>query len=149
MLEVSYMMSDYLMIFKLLEKKLKPDGKIIMSVRSRYYYALLLLKIGLIDSSSITINNNHGDILGTGINLNWTDSNELQIRLLRDYNLKVENIFGIGTCSGIAQDPFDTIMQPSSLSVKEQEKLYEIEDHFGNKYPDSGRYILFSAVKSP
>jgi hypothetical protein len=85
-----------------------------------------------------------GTIYGTDVELSWTNSREIRNTFPQKFNLKVGDIFGIGSCSGISGDPHDSICMPSELADPEILQLRSLENYFGEHYPDTGRYILFA-----
>ena len=143
-LEVLYMLPQHSEALKILATKLKPGGVAFLSMRSDYYYGLSILRQGMFDSAAMLTNTARGDIFGTGVELNWSRSEQIFEQFPKDYGLQVGKMFGIGTCSGIKNDPHDFIARPSNLSVEELNALRVLEQHMGQRYPDCGRYIVFS-----
>ena len=143
-LEVLYMLPQHTEALRMLAGKLKPEGVAFLSTRSDYYYGLSLFRQGMFDSAAMLTSSERGDIFGTGVELNWSRSEQIIEQFPKDYGLQVGKVFGIGTCSGIKNDPHDFIVQPSNLSAEELNALGILEQHMGERYPDSGRYIVFS-----
>jgi 2-polyprenyl-3-methyl-5-hydroxy-6-metoxy-1,4-benzoquinol methylase len=146
-LEVLYMVFEPEKIYQQLSQKLRPGGVAFLSVRSDLFYALTLLKQGLYEKTEEIFSKKMGDILGSGVTLNWTNSEQILHDFPKQYGLKVSAITGIGSCSGIPGDPHDQICRPSQFGEREQKYLSQLEKKVGDSYPDTGRYILFSVNK--
>ncbi|MDA8907428.1 class I SAM-dependent methyltransferase [Planktomarina sp.] len=147
-LEVLYMVFEPEKIYQQLSKKLRPGGVAFLSLRSDLFYALTLLKQGLYESTEKIVSENVGDILGSGVSLNWTNSERILREFPEKYGLEVAAITGIGSCSGILGDPQDQICRPSQLGEAAQKYLAQLELAMGKSHPNSGRYILFSVTKA-
>ena len=145
LIEVLYMLPDYEQVLSMIARKLRPRGVVFVSLRSEYYYALTVLRHGLFASVPMVIERDRGSIFGTDVEMNWTRSEYIFNEFSERYGLRVEDLFGIGACSGIANDPHDIICRPSELSKMEIKQLQAAEDHFGKLFPDTGRYMLFIA----
>ncbi|MDG2258400.1 MAG: methyltransferase domain-containing protein [Paracoccaceae bacterium] len=148
LLEVLYMVFEPEKIYGQLSKKLRPGGVAFLSLRSDLFYALTLLKQGLYENTEQVVHGNVGDIFGSGVNLNWTNSAQILREFPEKYGLEVTAFMGIGSCSGIPGDPLDHICRPSQLDEKAYNYLAQLEQTMGSRHPDSGRYILFCVTKA-
>ena len=148
LLEVLYMVSDFEKILVKARRKLNSNGRVFISLRSDYFYGLTTVRLGLLDEAVRTIREDRGNIVGTDIEFNWTTGAKIMQEFPQKYGLNVDDMKGIGPCSGIENDPNDNICRPSDLSVEELKQLAHIEDYYGRMYPNAGRYILFSAGPS-
>jgi len=148
LLEVLYMVPQPELVLAEISKKLSPSGIAFFSVRTDQYYGLSTLKQGLYQNLDVYESANEGEIFDSGVQFNWTDSAKIVSEFSASYGLEVKEFTAIGSCSGIPGDPFEYIARPSGLSVSDQDKLLRLEKFLGKKYPDTGRYLLFSAVKA-
>ena len=146
--EVLYMLPNPELVLSEISKKLSPDGIAFFSVRTDYYYGLSTLKQGLYQKLDLFKSANHGQIFDSGVQFNWTDSAKILDEFSTSYGLIVKECVAVGSCSGIPGDPYEYIVRPSELSSLDQNKLLKLEKFLGKKYPDSGRYLLFSAVRA-
>lgn len=126
---------------------LKPGGILIISFRPQYFYALYLVRNRLWEEVESVLKNRQGAILESSTLFTWQTSDEIRNLLTQEYGLILLELQGIGTCSGIPQDPHDHICQPSHLNAEEKEQLMKLELELGKKFPDGGRYILAVASK--
>jgi len=149
LLEVLYMLPKPELVLSEISKKLSPRGIAFFSVRTDHYYGLSLLKQGLLEKLDAFKSTNEGEIFDSGVQFNWTDSTKILNEFSSAYGLQIKHLTSIGICSGIPGDPFEHIVRPSEISASDQDSLLELEKFFGKKYPDNGRYLLFSAVKEP
>lgn len=147
LLEALYMMENPDQVLRKVCNKLSKGGILIITFRSDLYYLHQTLGQGLLDNLDVIMNYQQGDILSPGLVLNWTNSRKIQRNLPSSFPLKINRIVGVGVASGIVGDPLAAIVRPSELTNQEQEKLLEVEEVFGARYPDSGRYILTSFSK--
>jgi ubiquinone/menaquinone biosynthesis C-methylase UbiE len=148
LLEVLYMLPNFESVLKHMRRVLRPGGVVFISLRSEYYYGLSILRQGLFASIPLILEQDRGVLFGNGVEMNWTNKFIISSRFLEKYSLEVGNMVGLGTCSGIANDPHDFICRPSDLSSHELQQLQQIEDHFGKRYPEAGRYMLFVATST-
>jgi 2-polyprenyl-3-methyl-5-hydroxy-6-metoxy-1,4-benzoquinol methylase len=147
LLEALYMMENPDQVFCKICKKLSKGGLLIITFRSDLYYVHQSLGQGLLENIKVIMNKQQGDILSPGVILNWTNSHNIRSNLVNSFPLKMNRLIGVGVASGIAGDPLAKVVRPSELTNQEQEKLLEVEETYGLRYPDTGRYILTSFSK--
>ena len=147
LLEVIYMMPDPLPLMAMVARKLAPGGLLIISLRSDYYYILSLISQGLVRNASVIESSSSGEIYGSGVRLNWTNSREIISGSFFKLGLRLNRMTGVGVFSGIQGDPLSGIIKPSQLTVNEQGLLAGLEEKYGEIYPDNGRYLLCSLSK--
>lgn len=145
-LEVLYMLPNFERVLRHIKRIIRPGGVAFISLRSDYYYGLSVVRQGLFASIPLLIKQDRGELYGNGVEMNWTNKSQVSSNFLQDFGLKVDNIFGVGACSGILNDPHDVICRPSGLSSQEQNELQLLEEYFGKRYPEVGRYMLFATT---
>jgi hypothetical protein len=128
-------------------RKLAPGGLLIISVRSDYYYILSLISQGLLRNTRIIEDSSSGEIYGSGVRFNWSNSKEIISGSFSKLDLRLNRMTGVGVFSGIQGDPLSGIIKPSQLTVNEQDMLTALEEKYGEIYPDNGRYLLCSLSK--
>ena len=144
--EVVFYYPDWQNDLDIILSLLKPNGKIILSVRSQYFNALNLVKHKNFDKLDLVINKRQGQLFDGPGKFTWQTSEEIKNLLIKK-NLLLDNIFAIGSLSGIEGDPHEYVCEPSKLSQNEQKKLMDIEIELGKSNLDSGRYLLVVAHK--
>jgi hypothetical protein len=60
----------------------------------------------------------------------------------------LDEIYGIGGCSGIDGDPFSRITMPENLTNDQKDLLGQAEEKIGRMIPDASRYMLAISRKS-
>ena len=148
LLEVLYMVPDPEALLSEISRTLTSSGIAFFSVRTDYYYGLSALKQSLFNKLQEFEFSTASELFDSGVQLNWTNSERIFNDLASKYGLSVRGCTAIGSCSGIPGDPLESIVRPSELNSADQESLLKLEKFMGNKYPDSGRYLLFSAVRA-
>lgn len=128
-------------------RSLKPGGLVVLSFRSQYFYAMHMARNKKLHNTDLLINEREGQIMDSALSFTWQTSKEIRNILVERHGLLINNIFGVGVCSGISGDPHDMISQPSQLSENEKKQLMELELEIGSDVPDAGRYILVIARK--
>ena len=148
LLEVLYMLPNPENVLAEVARILKSTGIAFFSVRTDYYYGLSLVRQGLFQKLDCFHMKTSEELFDSGVKLNWTCSDKIFSKFSNSYGLNVKRCTAIGGCSGIPKDPLASIVRPSELSSKDQDSLLKLEKFLGEKYPDNGRYLLFSAVKA-
>ena len=148
LLEVLYMVPKPELVLSEISRTLTTTGMAFFSLRTDYYYGLSALKQGLFNKLGEFEVATADELFDSGVQLNWTNSERIFNDLAASYGLVVQACTAIGSCSGIAGDPLESIVRPSELNSGDQNSLLKLEKFMGDKYPDSGRYLLFSAVKA-
>ena len=148
LLEVLYMVDNPEKILRILSQKLKSSGVAFISLRSDYFSGLSIIRQNLLESTDMLLNKQSGFLFNSSVMFNWTNSKTIKKVFLKKFNLNPGEIFGIGTCSGIPGDPHEFICRPSKLGLSEVKNLLKLESLFGEKYPDTGRYLLFPVVSN-
>ena len=147
LLEVLYMLPNPELVLSQISRILKSTGIVFFSIRTDHYYALSAVKQGLFNKLKALETETSDELFNSGVVLNWTCSDTIFNELTISYGLIVRECTAIGSCSGIPGDPFASIVRPSELNSEDQKSLFQIEKFLGQKYPNSGRYLLFSATK--
>ncbi|MCM8805129.1 MAG: class I SAM-dependent methyltransferase [Candidatus Omnitrophica bacterium] len=139
--EVLYMMpfQKSKATFESLAKKVKGGGILIVSLRTRYFYFLysLLNK----DFLKLKWAAEHNDFIGLGESISWIDPEQI-IELFKNSGFSGVSRKSIGMISGIKGDPTGVFCLPALLTEDQKKIVGEIEDKYGEIYPDSGRYLL-------
>mgnify|MGYP000047034057 CR=1 FL=1 len=148
LLEVLYMLPNPELVLSEISRTLTSTGMAFFSVRTDYYYGLSALKQGLFNKLQEFEVATADELFNSGVLLNWTSSERIFNDFAASYGLVIQGCTAIGSCSGIPGDPLESIVRPSELSSVDQNSLLKLEKFMGDKYPDSGRYLLFSAVKA-
>ena len=130
------------------KRLLKPGGVLVASFRSQYFYALAMADEGTFEAIPTLLNARTGRLMGGEVWFNWNSAEEVRAWLEDDLALTVEDMFGVGICSGIAGDPHASIARPSTLNPDDRGTLMDLELELGRRVPDAGRYILAVARKS-
>jgi ubiquinone biosynthesis O-methyltransferase len=143
--EVLYMVKNYQDVIAELLKLVRPEGLIILSLRSRFFYTLVSMVQGRYEQAErLAI---HDDVYLNGETLNCHRVGEME-DLLRGMGVGGIETRGIGVLSGIPGDPQAQFAVPENLNEKEREILYRMEIKMSEEYCRFGRYILLSGVRS-
>jgi 2-polyprenyl-3-methyl-5-hydroxy-6-metoxy-1,4-benzoquinol methylase len=143
--EVLYAVPDPQESIKRMIDLLSPGGILVISLRTRLYYLLYFLLINDFERfRSVFENDNFKDI---GKSLSWVDPEEMT-KTLKDMKLKDINKYGVGVLTGIEGDPAAEFCKPHTLGSKERSFMAKVEDEISDRYPDAGRYIVFTGVKN-
>ena len=148
LLEVLYMVPNPELVLSEISRTLTSTGIAFFSVRTDYYYGLSALKQGLFNKLQEFEVATADELFDSGVQLNWTSSEKIFNDFAASYGLIVQGCTAIGSCSGIPGDPLESIVRPSELNSVDRHRLLKLEKFMGDKYPDSGRYLLFSAVRA-
>ncbi len=148
MIEVTFFLPSYREVLREAARLLQPGGVFFVAFRSQYYNLLQSIRARLWEGADLVLAQREGRIFGGAIWFTWQTPMDIQ-RVLADSGLVMQNMRGIGVCSGIAGDPLAVVARPSRLSPSEQERLMNIECAVAEAYAACGRYILVSAAKSP
>ncbi len=142
--EVTFFYPQWRKALPLIEARTKPGAIFFLSFRPLYYYALLLARDGLLEiAASDLLKQREGPLFpGFPASFTWCQHDEIKAELTNNFNFRLINSIGIGTCSGIAGDPHAGIVRPSSLSPREINALRTVERFLGERVPDAGRYML-------
>ena len=105
---------------------LKPNGKIILSIRSQYFNALNIVKNKIFDKFDLILNERQGQLYDSPGIYTWQTSEEIKNLLIKK-NLLLDTIFAIGSLSGIEGDPYNYMCEPSKLSKYEQKNLWKLK----------------------
>lgn len=146
-LEVAYVIPDVDSFLRELARVLEPGGLLLASFRSRYFLAQLGVVQRDWDLSEAAIGSREG-VLPGGSRQNRHYSDEV-IAALTQAGFSDIELHGIGNSSGIAGDPLAQLVRPSKLEPREVQRLAAVERALGGSHPDTGRYILAAARRSP
>ncbi|MFC1804626.1 class I SAM-dependent methyltransferase [Candidatus Omnitrophota bacterium] len=143
--EVLFMFPFKKNIFHLLSDLVAPKGILFISVRPRLYY----LRHSMINNNflKLEICANNNDFTKVGEGLSWFDPADIE-KLYYENGFKDIKKWSIGMLSGIDGDPTAFFSKPCNLNKKQRSLLGEIEDKHSSVYPSSGRYIVYSGLKS-
>jgi hypothetical protein len=130
-------------------ESLKPGGILVMSFKSKYFYALTIARHRVWENVDMLINQTQGRIgRGSPVEFTWQTSAEVREVLVGKFGLNLIDLVGIGVLSGMkGHDPHDYIVEPSLLNDSEREALMKLELALAPQIPDAGRYILAVARK--
>ena len=145
--EVLFMMPEDISYecLKMLAKKTKIGGVLLIAVRPRIYYMLNALMYK--DFTRFTLSAHEKDLSTVGQTLSWFDPDDIEKFYLSNGFNSIRK-WGIGILSGIPGDPTAFFAIPHLLSEKEKKSLADIEDKYSEKYVDTGRYMVFAAQKT-
>ncbi|MBD2424567.1 class I SAM-dependent methyltransferase [Phormidium sp. FACHB-1136] len=149
MTEVTFFYPEWQLDLPKIVESLKPRGILVMSFKSKYFYALMIARHRVWENVDMLINQTQGRIgRGSSVEFTWQTSTEIREILTDKFGLTLLDLVGIGVVSGMeGHDPHDNIVQPSLLNNSEREALMKLELALAPQVPDAGRYILAVARK--
>lgn len=149
MTEVTFFYPEWQLDLPKIVESLKPGGILVMSFKSKYFYALTIARHRVWENVDMLINQTQGRIgRGSPVEFTWQTSAEVRNILTDKFGLNLIDIVGIGVVSGMeGHDPHDNIVRPSLLNNSEREALMKLELALAPQVPDAGRYILAVARK--
>ncbi|EFA74423.1 Probable methyltransferase [Raphidiopsis brookii D9] len=149
MTEVTFFYPKWKLDLPKIVEVLKPGGVVVMSFKTKYFYALTIARHRFWDNVDMLITQTQGRIgVGSPVEFTWQTSTEIR-EILSKFGLVLLDLVGIGVLSGMkGHDPHDGIVQPSLLDDSEREALMKLELNLASEVPDGGRYILAVARKT-
>ncbi|MEB3828458.1 methyltransferase domain-containing protein [Phormidium sp. CCY1219] len=149
MTEVTFFYPKWQLDLPKIVESLKPGGILVMSFKTKYFYALTIARHRVWENVDMVINQTQGRIgRGSPVEFTWQTSAEIRDILTDKFGLTLLELVGIGVVSGMeGHDPHDNIVQPSLLNRSEREALMKLEQALAPQVPDAGRYILAVARK--
>ncbi|KOR36675.1 hypothetical protein AM228_10905 [Planktothricoides sp. SR001] len=149
MTEVTFFYPKWQLDLPKIVESLKPGGILVMSFKSKYFYALTIARHRVWENVDMLINQTQGRIgRGSPVEFTWQTSTEIREILTDKFGLTLLDLVGIGVVSGMkGHDPHDDIVQPSLLNNSGREALMKLELTLAPQVPDTGRYILAVARK--
>jgi 2-polyprenyl-3-methyl-5-hydroxy-6-metoxy-1,4-benzoquinol methylase len=139
-LEILYTLNDFPSILQQLRALLNKGGVLITSHRSKGYYIYRSIAERKFAELEDILSSRHAYF-------NCQDTNEIRSIYSRA-GYTINKMAGIGIFSGIGNDPFAAIANPSVLSQNEQEQLLalEIAAQQNELFINNSRYILVTAT---
>lgn len=145
-LEVGFQVLDLPRHLEELRRVLRPGGLLLASFRTQHYLALAGVLRRDWQLATTVLRSRSGQLRGMGWQ-NWQSAHDATA-LLEGSGFSAVELQGMGLCSGIAGDPLAAVAQPSVLGEADLEALASVETELGAAYPDIGRYVLASAVRT-
>lgn len=145
-LEVGYVVLDLPLHLEELRRVLQPGGLLLASFRTQYFLALLGAARRDWETAREVLHSRSGSLRGIGWQ-NWHTAGDATA-MLEKAGFSEVRLAGLGVLSGIAGGPLAGIARPSALASADLEALAEVETELGAAYPDSGRCLLASAVRT-
>ena len=145
-LEVAFVVLDLPAHIEQLRRVLVPGGLLLASFRTQYYLALLGAARRDWDLTREVLRSRSGRLSDMGWQ-NWHSARDVE-EMLGASGFSDARLAGLGLFSGIAGDPLAAVARPSTLSAADREGLSELESGLAAHYPDTGRYLLASAVRT-
>ncbi len=142
--EVLYMVSDYEKVIESLALSARSYGLVILSLRSKLYYALVFLLCNRIEEAAKLV---IGGENYTNEGFSNCQSREEMVRLMEKNGLKDIKTRGIGVLSGIEGDPQSRFAIPSQIKQGDLDVLLKMEIRLGEQFSENARYVLVSGVK--
>lgn len=120
-----------------------------MSQRSSYFSAALVVKNQFESWADVEplVEGNSGNLFGTGPLFTW-DTKESLEKKIKDAGFEILDVLGIGVLSGIHGDIHGHLCQPYRLDASSREKLFALENFYGNRLPETGRYMSMLCLKN-
>ena len=147
MTEVTVFYPEWIGDISEIQRCLKPGGVFITTFRSRYYNLLHCIANNNWESIDEILNKDEGFLFGNPTKFQWKDKSQISKIIEEELGFTLNEIYGIGSCSGIEGDPFSRLCMPENLSVEQKILLGDAEDKMGKMLPDASRYILTVATK--
>ncbi|HWX08494.1 MAG TPA: class I SAM-dependent methyltransferase [Gaiellaceae bacterium] len=146
-LEVGYQVFDLPGHLEQLHRVLRPGGVLLASFRTQYYLALIGVRQRDWQLTETVLRSHSGHLRGMGWQ-NWHSAGDA-VALLEKCGFSETEVTGLGLCSGIAGDPLAAVARPSTMGAADLEGLASVETALAASHPDTGRYLLASAVRTP
>lgn len=146
-LEVLYMTRGADRSLERLARAVRPGGCLAVAVRPRPYYVVHLARASNFTGARRVLDENEGRIFDSAIEFNWWDASTLR-RSLEGYGLRGIELFGIGICCGLPDDPQGAWIVPGNLDPDRRKSLEDLEIVLAPRYPEMGRYILAVGEKA-
>lgn len=148
MTEVSFFMSGFRDVVAAAHRALRPGGLFFGSFRSQYFNLLHSIRDRDWRGARLVVDAREGEWGGGVTWFTWQTTDDVR-SILTTAGFEVRGpMRGIGTCSGIQNDPLSVIARPSLMTETERERLMDIELAVAEEYAACGRYIVAVGVKS-
>ena len=130
--EVLYLYPHFETLMKWMMRVLKPDGFLVTSHRTKFYYLTKALLRNDLETAQFIVKNREGSLWGTYFN--WQTVEELKT-VHEKLGVQTQGIHPIGIFSEIS-------FAPGELSLSQQDKLFEIEKEPFDEVTGCTRYLL-------
>jgi SAM-dependent methyltransferase len=148
MTEVTFFYPDWIKDIPDIQRCLRPGGLFIITFRSRYYNLLHCIGNDNWEALPDILEKDEGFLFGNSIKYQWKDKFQVSEILEGTMGFHLDEIYGIGGCSGIDGDPFSRITMPENLNNDQKDLLGQAEEKIGRMIPDASRYMLAISSKS-
>jgi SAM-dependent methyltransferase len=148
MTEVTVFYPDWIKDIPDIQRCLIPGGLFIITFRSRYYNLLHCIGNDNWEALPDILEKDEGFLFGNPTKFQWKDKFQISEILEGTMGFHLDEIYGIGGCSGIDGDPFSRITMPENLNNDQKDLLGQAEEKIGRMIPDASRYMLAISSKS-
>lgn len=148
LIETLFFIPNWQETIKDLESLLKPNGILLVSLRSSFYNLMYSVKNKNFSDGATILKTNTSNLWGSPIEFAWTSSEDFKSFIAKDTSFSILCLQGIGSLSGIEGDPHEAIAVPYKLNKYDRDLLMDLELKIGAQLPDSGRYFLAILKKS-
>jgi len=146
LIEVTFFLPKYREVLGEMAGALRSGGVLFAAFRPQYYDLLQTIRAWQWDKADMVLDRREGYLWGEPVWFTWQTPEDIR-GLLSGLGLRLLSLRGIGVCSGIEEDPHGSIIRPSQLAPRDQERLMAIECAAAEPYAVCGRYILATAEK--
>ena len=148
MTEVTVFYPDWIKDIPDIQRCLRPGGLFIITFRSRYYNLLHCIGNDNWEALPDILEKDEGFLFGNPTKFQWKDKFQISEILEGTMGFHLDEIYGIGGCSGIDGDPFSRITMPENLNNDQKDLLGKAEEKIGRMIPDASRYMLAISSKA-